>query len=279
VIRCALDLLPPALLVIPIHPRRLFLSLLAVACACQPAMAAEPGPEEGVSLSAPRKKHAGDLSYRTVWRMQKRVDSMRPRQARLISPSLRLSVKGMGAAESAEFLPPGWGVAIVGKTVDTVVPMQRGGYFSVPQLVQAQARGEDAVVMFNAQKRKNWLDVGWHVAVPHGGRMAYREFGQALDELRSAQDGMPWWDIMARRDKQARFDALRACFTNAAGKILVGGAQAGTRVSRHCAVLPFDPGQMALDPSIAFDGELDFVTLDNSANYIGDVVSQGGQPD
>jgi hypothetical protein len=259
--------------VISTHSRLLFLLLLALAC--PPVLhAAEAGPEEPPSLTAVRKKHPGDLSYRTVWRMQKRVDSLKPRQARLISPSLRLSVKGMAPQEQAEFLPSDWGVAVVGKTLDTVLPMQRGGYFALPLLPQAQVRGEDAFVTFNTPARRNMLDVGWLVAIPGGGRMAYKEFGQALEELRSAQHGMPWWDIIARADKQARFDALRACFTNGAGKILVGGALAGTKVSAHCSLLPFDPSQMALDPSIAFDGELDFVTLDNSANY----AAQGGQP-
>lgn len=220
--------------------------------------------------NAARRKNPGDLSYRTVWRMQKRVEAMLPKDARLIRPSLRLSVTGMDELERTEFLPAGWAVAIVGKTVDTVVPMRRGGYFSVPQLPQAQARGEDAIVMFNAQMRKNWLDVGWQVNVPASGRLAYREFGQALDELKSAQDGVPWWDIVARTEKHARFNAMRVCFAGEQGRILVGGLPAGVKLGPHCSLLAFDARQLGNDSAIDFVGELELVTLDNSDNYTPD---------
>lgn len=224
-------------------------------------------PDRPGSQNAARKKSPGDLSYRTAWRMQRRVEAMLPKEARLISPTLRLSLTGMGEAERAEFLPPDWGVAIVGKTVDTVVPMRRGGYFAVPELPQAQARSEDAIVMFNSQMKKNWLAVGWHVNVPEGGRLAYRQFGQALAELKTAQDDMPWWDIVARAEKHARFNAIRACFADQHGKILVGGTPAGVKLSPHCSLLAFDERELKDDPAIDFAGQLEFVTLDNSDNY------------
>lgn len=233
------------------------------------ASAASVGSAAGVlSVNAARKKNPGDLSYRTMWRMQKRVAAMRPKNARLISPSLRLSIDGMGKAERAEFMPDSWGVAIVGKTIGIQVPMRRGGYFEVPPLPQAQARGEDAIVMFNAQTRKKSLDVGWHVAVPSPGMLAYRQFAQALDELRLAQQEMPWWDIIAMAEKNARFDAIRACFRSDQGQILVAGAPAGTKLSRHCTLLAFDAAHVEADPAIAFVGGLDYVTLDNSAKYL-----------
>jgi len=250
--------------VIQIHLSRVLVFAIAALLGWENAHAA---PERPNGQNAARKKSPGDLSYRTVWRMQKRIDAMLPKEARLISPTLRLSVTGMGETERAEFLPPDWGVAIVGKTVDTVVPMRRGGYFAVPQLPQAQARGEDAIVMFNSQMKKNWLDVGWHVNVPEGGRLAYRQFGQALDELRMAQHVMPWWDIMARAEKHARFNAIRACFSDQNGKILVGGSPAGVKLSTHCSLLAFDERELKNDPAIDFAGELDFVTLDHSDNY------------
>jgi hypothetical protein len=224
-------------------------------------------PDRPGAQNAARKKSPGDLSYRTVWRMQRRVEAMLPKEASLISPTLRLSLTGMGEAERAEFLPADWGVAIVGKTVDTVVPMRRGGYFSVPELPQAQARSEDAIVMFNSQMKKNGLVVGWHVNIPAGGRLAYRQFGQALAELKMAQNDMPWWDIVARAEKHARFNAIRACFADQDGKILVGGTPAGVKLSAHCSLLAFDERELQNDPAIDFAGKLDFVTLDNSDNY------------
>lgn len=224
---------------------------------------------EGVQARphAERRKNPGDMSYRAAWRMQKKVASLLPKEARLISPSLRLSIAGMDPAARAEFKPADWGVAIVGKTVDTVVPMQRGGYFAVPQLSQAQGRQEDAIVMFNAQARKNSLDIGWQLNVPASGLLAYREFGQALAELKLAQAGIAWWDIPLAAEKKARFNALRACFSGQEGVILVAGQPAGTKLSAHCSLLAFDPARLGADPAIAFVGTLEQVTLDDSASY------------
>ncbi len=231
-------------------------------------------PQEYVDAAAraegsltPRKKKLGDVSYRTMWQLQQRVAVMLPKDARLISPVLRLSVAGMGAIERAEFKPDNWAVAIVGKTIDALVPMWRGGYFALPALPQAQSRREDAIVMFNADAKKNAFDVGWHVHVPADGTFAYAQFGQALAELARAQAGMAWWDIMLISDKTARFDAIRACFTSEQGEILVGGVRAGRKLSPHCTLLPYDPAQARVNADMAFVGGLDFVALDNSALY------------
>jgi|CXWL01.2.fsa_nt_gi hypothetical protein len=222
-------------------------------------------------VTTPRKKKLGDVTYRTMWRLQKRVAAMLPKEATLISPVLRLSASGMGQFERTEFKPETWAVAIVGKTVDALVPMRRGGYFELPALPQAQTRSEDAIVMFNSKSRSNWFDVGWQVNMPSSGTLRYTQFGQALAELKLAQADMPWWDIMAIPEKTARFDAIRACFTTKQGKILVAGEPAGHKLTPHCTLLPFDPQQLGADPAIAFVGGLDFVTLDNSANYAADM--------
>jgi hypothetical protein len=222
-------------------------------------------------VSTPRKKKLGDVTYRTMWRLQKRVAAMLPKDATLISPVLRLSASGMGQFERTEFKPESWAVAIVGKTVDALVPMRRGGYFELPALPQAQSWSEDAIVMFNSKSRNNWFDVGWQVNLPPGGTLRYTQFGQALAELKLAQAEMPWWDIMAIPEKTARFDAIRACFTSVQGKILVAGTPAGHKLTPHCTLLAFDPGQLGADPAIAFVGGLDFVTLDNSDNYASDI--------
>ena len=216
---------------------------------------------------APRKKKIGDVSYRTMWRMQQRIAAMLPKNATMISPILRLSLKGMAQCDRAEFQPESWAVAIVGKTVDASVQMRRGGYFEVPALPQAHARSEDAIMMFNSRERKNWFDVGWQVNVPSAGTLAYTQFGQALTELKHAQDGIPWWDIMAIPEKKAQFNAMRACFASDKGKILIGGKPAGQKISTHCSLLAFDPRHLNVDPAIDFVGELDIVTLDNTANY------------
>lgn len=230
-------------------------------------MAYVEGASHRQGASTPRKKQLGDVTYRTMWRMQKRVEAMVPRNATLISPMLRLSADGMGYAERTEFKPDPWAVAIVGKTVDALVPMRRGGYFALPLLPRAQARNEDAIVMFNAQSRKHWFAVGWQVNVPESGILTYSQFGQALAELKRAQAEIPWWDIMAIPEKNARFDAIRACFTSVQGTILVAGAPSGHKLTPHCTLLSFDPLKLDANPAIAFAGGLDFVTLDHTGEH------------
>lgn len=227
---------------------------------------------DAASAIQARKKNPGDMSYRAALRLQNKVAALQPRQARLIAPSLRLAIDGMGPAERAEFLPADWGVLIVGKTVDTVVPMRRGGFFSVPALAHAQSRQEDAIVMFNAQSRSNSVDVGWYVNLPADGKLAYRQFGQALDELKQAQAAIPWWDLPLAREKRARFNALRACFATQEGTILVAGRPSGRKLGAHCSLLAFDAERLNADPAIAFEGRLDYVALDDTAHYPTDEI-------
>lgn len=253
---------------------------LAYILALTVALAAADGARAGASsadaetagASHARKKNPGDMSYRAALRLQNKVAALQPRQAQLIAPSLRLAIAGMDHAERAEFLPAGWGVAIVGKTVDTLVPMRRGGFFSVPALTHAQSRQEDAIVMFNAQSRKNSVDVGWYVHVPASGKLAYRQFGQALEEMKQAQAAIAWWDLPLAGEKRARFNALRACFSTGDGTILVAGRPSGRKLSAHCSLLAFDPERLGADPAIAFQGQLDYVALDDSAHYPSDDI-------
>lgn len=235
-----------------------------------PALAA---PSASAVFTAPcgavqaRKKQAGDLSYQTMWRMQARASAMLPRGAQLITPVLRLTLGDMGERERIEFLPSSWGLAIIGKTFDTVLPMRRGGYFEVPAISWPQARQEDAIVRFNIAPQSKSFEVAWQVAVPDSGSMPYAHLGQAFDELRLAQQEMAWWDIMVMEEKNARFDAVRACFASEGGRILVDGIASGTALSPHCVLLPFEPARASGNAQLVFAGALDSVTLDKSANY------------
>lgn len=246
--------------------------VFASAC-CAGAGAALAGPQvlvaeqAGAAPNAWPRKNPGDMSYRTALRMQEKVAALLPSGARLISPSLRLSIADMDRTARDEFLPRVWGLAIVGKTAETRLPMQRGGYFSVPAVAHLRSRQQDAIVMFNAQSRKSSVDIGWHVKIPESGQLGYRQFRQALDELKQAQAGIAWWDIPLAEQKRVRLNALRACFVESGGAILVAGRPAGTQLSAHCSLLAFDPERLGADPAIAFQGKLDYVTLDTSAGY------------
>ncbi len=243
---------------------------LAAAAASGPAHAlpaasvAFAGPEQAAQL---HKKQPGDLSYETLWRMQKRVASMLPKNGEMLTPVLQLAVGGSSKRERNEFLPSSWAIAIKGRTVDTVLPMRRGGFFEIPALPQAQVRSEAAFVRFNTRNRKKWFEVAWQLAVPSDGTLRYGQLARAFDELKVAQRDMPWWDIMLIDEKNARFDAVRACFATVGGAILVSGTAAGSAVSPHCALLPFNAAQAAANAPVQFVGALESVTLDNTSHY------------
>lgn len=234
---------------------------------------AAPGASGASAIGAPldalqlRKKQPGDVSYQTMWRMQKRVSALLPRHGELITPVLRLALSDADERERNEFLPSAWGMAIMGKTIDTVLPIRRGGYFEVPAIPHAQARSEEAIVRFNVQQKKKWFDVAWQVAVPDSGVMPYGQLAQAFDELKLVQKEIAWWDILLMEEKNARFNAVRACFEKEGGTILVGGATAGTPLSRHCSLLPFNRADAAANASVAFVGALTSVTLDKTEHY------------
>ena len=72
-------------------------------------------------------------------------------------------------------------------------------------------------------------------------------------------------------EKNAHLNAIRACFSTRTGQILVAGAPAGKKLSPHCTLLAYDPRHVPADPAIEFVGGLEFVTLDDSANYPQDI--------
>lgn len=242
----------------------------ALCLASEPVLAST---TESAALSAAgaagqgRRKQAGDLSYQTMWRMQKRVSAMLPRNARVITPVLRLTVTGVREQDRIEFLPSAWGLAIIGKTVGTVLPMRRGGYFEVPAIVQAQGRQEEAIVRFNIERQPKSFQVAWQLAVPAAGAMPYSRLAEAFAEVKLAQQEMAWWDIMVIEEKNARFDAVRVCFTHSGGQILVDGVAAGIALSPHCTLLPYEPARAASGAQLSFAGAPDTVMLDRSSNY------------
>lgn len=246
----------------------LFCSIAALAPLPAAAAHAESAAHSAsASTAQPYRKQPGDLSYSTMWRMQKRASAMQPRGAKLLTPVLRLAVHGVDERESNEFLPAPWAVTVLGKSVEVALPMQRGGYFTVPPIAKAQSRSEEAIVRFNTEQRKKRFDIGWQLAVPASGKLSYSELSQAFEELKVAQRDMPWWDIMAISEKNARFDAIRACFSDEKGEIFVAGAPAGTRLSAHCRLLGYDPERTATSTEIVFSGPVDSVTLDRRSNY------------
>lgn len=207
------------------------------------------------------KKNPGDLPYKQFYNIQAFVQSLMPPEPRVIDLTLRVAFTGLGEAEQDSFLPGAWSVAIVGDTTDHTVPVERGGYFILPDL--PQAADEKATIMFNAQTRKGYVGAGWKLRLAEGNTLPYTAFAQAFDEVKSVQKKIPWYRYGLRDERAARFDALKACFGSGGGGIEIDGLPVPTQTRGACKMLKFDAGRAASKSSvIAFVGKLDNVTLD-----------------
>lgn len=216
--------------------------------------------EELAPITIKRTKNPGDLPYAGFRTVFARLQSFLPPEPRVLDLRSRLSFTGLSESERDAYLPDTWAVAIVGDTIDHTIDVERGGYFLLPELEEA-AR-EKATIMFNAQTRRNYLNVGWKFRIAEGQTLSYADFAKAFDEVASVQKKIPLWRISLRDERLARFDGLKACFHPGKGRIEVDGQPAVTTSVGACEVLRFDPA-MARNENvrIAFIGPLDIVTL------------------
>lgn len=228
-----------------------------------PALAqgqATPAMKELAPVTIHRTKNPGDLRYAgflSVWRF---LTSILPPEPRVLDLRYRLSFTGMPGPERDAYAPGTWAVAIVGDSFDRTIAVERGGYFVLPELDQALK--ENATIMFNAQTRRNTLDLAWKFRIGEGQTLSYADFARAFTEARSVQERISEHQIHLREEKNARFDGLKACFHPGEGRIDIDGQAVATTRSGSCQVLLFDPA-MAKDGQarIRFVGPLDTVTL------------------
>ena len=233
------------------------------AFAAAPAPAQEqqaPAPTELSPVEINSKKNAGDVPYKTFYGMQALLQSFQPPEPRVIDLRLRLDFAGADAAARDAYLPDTWAVAVVGDTVDQVVPVSRGGYFVLPELKQAAE--EKATIMFNTQTRKGRIDTAWKLRIAEGQTLSYASFAQAFEDVKFVQRQIPWYRLGLRGVRIVGYDGLRACFLPEGGRIEVDGKPAATTTDGGCQVLKYDPSATrASEARIAFIGPLDTVTL------------------
>ena len=246
------------------HPARLAPLFFVVTVVIPEAQAQEStaaATETLAPIEIKSKRNPGDLPYKGFLSLQKDLFSYMPPEPLVIDMRFRASFTAMEQAQRDLYLPETWAISIVGDTVDYPVPVERGGYFLLPDLKDA-AR-ERATIMFNSQTRKNWIDVAWMVRLKENNTLAYQDFAKALDQVKYTQAKMPWYRPAFRYEKKVRFDGLKACFTSAGGDILVDG-QAVETVSRgSCKMLKFESAKANAPGSvIAFLGPVANVTLD-----------------
>lgn len=232
---------------------------VAVACAV-PALA-----HAGDDVTLPPveiryKKNPGDLDYAIVYKLQERVRAYLPPEPRIIDYRGRAMFTGLTRTERDDFMPAGWAVAIVGKTVDYTVPTAKGGYFVLPDL--PLAREEGAKLMFNTQTTERTLGVTWSVRVRDGNVLPYRDFAKALEEFEFVRNKVRWYERGLLSLRTIKYGSLRACFAGGDGAILIDGAASGALARGSCWILKFDAAKGSSDATIAFTAELASLTLD-----------------
>lgn len=235
---------------------------LLLAAGCAGSAFAQDAAVSSVEIRS--KKNAGDMPYLSAYKVQQRLLSMLPSEPRVSDVRMRVLFTSLSQSEQDDFLPATWAVAVVGKTFEQVVPVSRGGYFLLPEV--PIATDEDATLMFNTQTKKKTLSAVWTVRAQGGKVLPYRDFGRAIDEYEVVRRKIGVGELEMRQLRENRPNALRACFVNKEGAILLDGAAAGAVARGSCWLLPFDAARAATASLIAFSGALETLTLDALGN-------------
>lgn len=238
----------------------MLLELLLGAPACVQAQTAP----AVVTISS--KKNPGNLAYSKFYSVQERLASYVPPEPRHIDMRLRIAFTGLSELERDDFAPTDSTIAIVGANFEQPVAVAQGGYFMLPKLEPAQSR--DGEIMFNGQTRRGYIEVAWFVRVGATGRLAYRDFDEALREQRAVRRSIFWFDRSLAEERKNEFDAIKACFRDADARILIAAVAIASQVRGHCRLLPFDSALAQANPPIEFVGHLDALTLENSKKFL-----------
>jgi hypothetical protein len=242
-------------------PRLLAWALVAGSVVPALTHAADDIPLQPVEIR--HKKNPGDLDYAIVYKLQERVRAYLPPEPRVIDYRARATfnaVNTLTRTERDNFMPAGWAVAIVGKTVDYTVPTSRGGYFVLPDL--PLAREEGAKLMFNTQTQERTMGVTWSIRLRDGSVLPYRDFAKALEEFEYVRNKVRWYERGLANLRTIQYSALRACFVGGDGAILIDGAASGATARGSCWILKFDAAKGSTDAIIGFTAELESLTLD-----------------
>jgi hypothetical protein len=245
--------------------RSAFALLLAAVCGASPAAPDDGTPPKEIRIQA--KKNPGDVSYAAFYDLQQRLLGYLSAEPRLFDAVNRISFTHLSVKEQDAYESPSWAVSIVGDGLDEAVPIRRGGYFLLPYLPDAYK--QKATLMFRNQSKRNYVETAWVMRIGQDHRLAYADFGKAMEQLRAVQKSIPLRYILNYRvEKFTAYDGLKACFLEPGGAALIDGQPAADAVSGNCSVLKFDPAKVSSAQTIEFKGALDIVTLIETGPYL-----------
>lgn len=225
----------------------------------------QPSPTPASTIVIKTKTNAGDFAYKPFYRTFRRILDLLPPPPRMLDPVLQMTFADITLAEQDGYLKDSWNVAIVGKGFELEVPTVRGGYYVPP--AEDKVTAADATVMFNTSTRHNYVRVAWQLRLPASQTLSYQEFARAFAEITDLQAQIPWYSIVLREEKRAKFNGMKACFAEAGGAILVDGKPVPAIASANCLVLAFDPVLAAAAPQISLQGKVEIVVLEDLGRY------------
>jgi hypothetical protein len=242
-----------------------FLTFGLLACATFPLMAQNAAAPSQDTIEIRSRTNKGDLPYRGFYRAWSSLQTFLPPAPRAIDPIFQMSFSELDVQQQDGYLMPSWNVSIVGDAVDIDVPVLRGGYFLLPP--DEKGLAADASIMFNSQTRKNFLAVAWRLPLTTDNSLSYRDFARSFKEVAAVQAKIPWYSLAFAAEKRARFDALKACFAQDDGDVLVAGTPVPTIRSANCRIYRFDPALASTDAAISVRGTVEIVVLEDSERY------------
>ena len=221
-----------------------------------PEPEAEAKPAFTVTIKESRK--FGELPYRPFIDSFRLLQSYQPPEPRLVDVLVRARYPSMSDVEQDAYLPKKWGVAIVSRSVDVTVPVRRGGYFVPPDLEAAYT--EEGSIMFREPTTKP-LYLYFSLRVGAGQRIRYADLGKASQQIDTLLGKISYFNQRLRHLKRDKHDAIKACFLDAGGDILIDGKSVADAAIGNCKVLRIDPERVKSGDVIEFSGALDIVTF------------------
>jgi hypothetical protein len=206
-------------------------------------------------------KKFGELPYRPVIESFRLLQSYQPPEPRLIDVLVRAKYPFMSDAEQDAYVPQRWGVAIVSPSVDLTVPVRRGGYFVLPDVDGAYQ--EKASILFREPTTRP-LYLYFSLRVGAGQRIRYADLGKASQQIDSLLGKISYFNQRLRHLKRDKHDAIKACFLDASGDILIGGRSVASDSIGNCKLLRIAPERVKSGDVIEFSGPLDIVTFAES---------------
>lgn len=176
----------------------------------------------------------------------------------------RVRYSSMSWTQEEDYVPPPRSAAIVSHSVKVDVPMRRGGYFILPEVVDAYR--DEGSIQFQQEVTPS-LYLVFSLRIGEDQRIGYADLGKAVHQIDTAQARISRFNPVLKAAKHDRHDAITACFLEPGGAILIGGQPAPTLTRGNCKVLAIDPGRFESGDMIEFAGRLDIVTFRDRSDY------------